>query len=34
MRHNEQPVPFKDECTPHGDDGYFYTVAELKRCLD
>ena len=34
MRYNEKPVPFHDGCTPSDDDDdYFYSVAELKRCL-
>ena len=33
VRYNEQPVRMNDSCTPSKLDPYFYSVAELKRCL-
>ena len=33
MRRHEQPVRFHDGCVPAETAGYFYTPAELKRCL-
>jgi hypothetical protein len=33
VRYNEQPVQMASTCTPSDLDPYFYSVAELKRCL-
>ena len=33
MRQHEQPVRFHDGCVPAQTAGYFFTPAELKRCL-
>ena len=33
MRYNEVPAKFHSGCKPYKSGSYFYTVAEIKRCL-
>ena len=34
LRFNEEPSRFSKACEPTEPDGPFYTIAEIKRCIN